>query len=142
MAEPNKPVTRPLPKLSELDTAGFWRATQEKKFNYQLCANCGTLVWHPRAHCTGCLDGQLEWHTSAGLGEIYSFSIIRQSYHPFFRGLVPYVLAYVDLDEGPRFLTNVVGIENPDTDVQIGQRVELVWEEHGDLNIPLVRPVA
>lgn len=141
MADQNKPASRPLPNLAELDTADFWRATQGKQFNYQQCASCGTVVWHPRAHCTGCLQGKLEWQTSAGMGEVYSFSIIRQSYHPFFRGQVPYVVAYVDLDEGPRFLTNVVNIDNPDTDVHIGQRVELVWEEHDELSIPLVRPV-
>jgi len=140
MAEQNKPVTRPLPNLAELDTAEFWRATAAQQFTYQQCSQCGTVVWHPRAHCTGCLDGELEWRTSAGLGEIYSFSIIRQSYHPFFRGQVPYVVAYVDLQEGPRFLTNVINIGDPDTDVHIGQPVELVWEPHDELSIPLVQP--
>ena len=76
------------------------------------------------------------------MGEIYSYSVIRQSYHPFFRNQVPYVVAYVDLDEGPRFLTNMIGIENPDEDVHVGQRVQLVWEEHETLNIPLVQPAS
>ena len=141
MAEQNKPVTRPLPGLHEPDTAPFWQATKNGEFTYQQCDACGTVVWHPRAHCTGCLDGRLVWKTVAGSGEIYSYSIIRQSYHPFFRNKVPYVVAYVDLDEGPRFLTNVTGIENPDEDVRVGQRVQLVWEEHDELSIPLVQPV-
>jgi uncharacterized OB-fold protein len=140
MAEQQTKATRPLPSLAELDTADFWRATKQKRFDYQQCVNCGTVVWHPRAHCTGCVQGELEWKTSAGLGEIYSYSVIRQSYHPFFRNQVPYVVAYVDLDEGPRLLTNLVNIEDPDRDVHIGQRVELVWEEHEELNIPLVQP--
>lgn len=139
MAEQNKPVTRPLPRLHEPDTAPFWRATKSGEFTYQQCDGCGTVVWHPRAHCTGCLDGKLAWKTSAGLGEIYSYSIIRQSYHPFFRNKVPYVVAYVDLDEGPRFLTNMTGIEDPDAEVRVGQRVRLVWEEHDELSIPLVQ---
>jgi uncharacterized OB-fold protein len=49
-------------------------------------------------------------------------------------------VAYVDLDEGPRFLTNVTGINDPLTDVHVGQSVELAWEEHDELSIPLVRP--
>ena len=138
----DKPVARPLPKLTELDTQAFWRGTQAKEFRYQQCANCGTLVWHPRAHCTGCVDGDLRWHVSKGLGEIYTFSVVRLSYHPFFRGKAPYAVAYVDLDEGLRFLTNVTGVDDPLTEVHIGQRVELVWEEHEELNIPLVRPVS
>ena len=48
-----------------------------------------------------------------GQGTIYSYSIVRLSYHPFFRGKAPYAVAYVDLDEGPRFLTNVVGVDDP-----------------------------
>lgn len=140
MADDNKP-TRPLPKLTESDTAPFWSATKQQEFRYQKCARCGTVVWHPRAHCTGCVDGELHWHVSAGLGTIYSFSIVRQSYHPFFRSQVPYAVALVDLDEGPRFLTNVVGIDDPTADVQIGQRVQLSWEAHEELAIPLVTPL-
>ena len=141
MSEEQKIPTRPLPKLTELDTAEFWRGTKNKEFRYQQCANCGTIVWHPRAHCTGCVDGDLQWHTSAGLGKIYSFSVVRLSYHPFFRGEAPYAVAYVDLDEGPRFLTNVVGVDDPAADVHIGQRVKVHWETHEELSIPLVTPV-
>ena len=135
-----KAPSRPLPKLNELDTGEFWQATANKEFRYQQCANCGTIMWHPRAHCTGCVDGDLRWKVSAGKGTIYSFSVVRLSYHAFFRTKVPYAVAYVDLDEGPRFLTNVTGIDDPLTDVRVGQRVELAWEEHDELSIPLVRP--
>jgi len=141
MSEEKKVPTRPLPKLTELDTAEFWRGTKDKEFRYQKCANCGTVVWHPRAHCTGCVDGDLQWHVSAGQGTIYSYSIVRLSYHPFFRGKAPYAVAYVDLDEGPRFLTNVVGVDDSRADVHIGQRVQLHWEEHEELSVPLVTPV-
>ena len=139
--EQKKTPTRPLPKLTEMDTAPFWLATKGKEFRYQQCNNCDTVVWHPRAHCTGCVDGDLQWKTSAGHGTVYSFSVVRQSYHPFFRTQVPYAVAYVDLDEGPRFLTNVVGVDDPLTQVEIGQRVELEWEEHEELSIPLVKPI-
>ena len=135
-----KAPSRPLPKLNELDTGEFWQATANKEFRYQQCANCGTIMWHPRAHCTGCVDGDLRWKVSAGKGTIYSFSVVRLSYHPFFRTKAPYAVAYVDLDEGPRFLTNVTGIDDPLTDIHVGQPVELAWEEHDDLCIPLVRP--
>ena len=135
-----KVPTRPLPKLTELDTAEFWQATAQQEFRYQQCSNCDTIVWHPRAHCTGCVDGDLQWKVSAGKGTIYSYSVERLSYHPFFRTKVPYAVAYVDLDEGPRFLTNVTGVDDPLTEVSVGQRVELAWEEHEELSIPLVKP--
>ena len=136
-----KTPTRPLPKLNELDTWEFWQATANREFRYQQCANCDTIVWHPRAHCTGCVDGDLHWKTSAGKGTIDSYSVVRLSYHPFFRTKVPYAVAYVDLDEGPRFLTNVTGVDDPLSEVSVGQRVELAWEAHEELSIPLVKPV-
>ena len=140
MADNQAEITRPLPSLSELDTAPFWQAAKTQSFQYQQCVRCETVVWHPRAHCTGCIDGKLEWRESAGSGEVYTYSIVRQSYHPFFRHKVPYAVVYVDLDEGPRLLTNLVGVEDPAEDIQIGMRVRLHWEIHEGLSIPLVEP--
>jgi uncharacterized OB-fold protein len=138
MADRKQPQ-RPLPRLDELDTAPFWQATGEKRLTYQCCADCGTVVFYPRRHCTGCLAGKLEWHTASGKGMIYSFSVVRQSYHPFFRALVPYAVAWIDLEEGPRLLSNVVGIDDPGS-LEIGQAVEVEWEPHEELCIPLFKP--
>lgn len=134
-------ATRPLPNLSEPDTAPFWAATREKKLTYQQCDACGTVVWHPRAHCTGCTAGTLRWHTASGRGTIYTYSVVRQSYHPFFRTRVPYAVAWIDLAEGPRLLSNVVGVADPTTDLTCGQAVEVEWEEHEEVNVPLFRVV-
>ena len=138
MSEPK----RPLPNLHEADTRPFWLATRQKVIRYQQCDACGTVVFYPRRHCTGCLDGQLVWKDSAGIGTVYTYSIVRQSYHPFFRGLVPYAVAWIDLDEGPRLISNIVGIEDPLRDLSIGMRVRVRWEEHDELSIPLFEPAA
>ncbi len=136
MAEP----TRPLPNPDEPDTREFWQATKTKTLRYQKCDKCGTVVWHPRRHCTGCTGGKLRWHTASGKATIYTFSVVRQSYHPFFRTQVPYAVAWIDLDEGPRILSNVVGVDDPTRDLACGQRVEVTWEEHEALNVPLFTP--
>ncbi|XOV81953.1 MAG: Zn-ribbon domain-containing OB-fold protein [bacterium] len=141
-SENKSEVTRPLPATDEMDTAAFWQSTNNQLFTYQQCTHCNTIVWHPRAHCTGCTNSNLQWRESAGKGEIYTYSVVRQSYHPFFRSRVPYAVVYVDLDEGPRLLTNMVGIEDPLLDISIGMRVQLHWEVHDTLCIPLVEPVA
>ena len=132
--------TRPLPSLDEVDTGGFWRATKDQVLNYQRCKSCGTVVWYPRAYPAQCMDGEIEVLESAGKGTIYSFSVVRQSYHPFFRNLVPYAVAYVDLDEGFRMLTNITGVTDPVAELHIGQAVKLVWEKHDKLSIPLFTP--
>jgi uncharacterized OB-fold protein len=137
MSEPK----RPLPRHDEPDTREFWAATKDKEFRYQQCDDCEKIVFYPRRHCTGCTSGNLSWKTSKGKGKVYTFSVVRQSYHPFFRNLVPYAVAWVDLDEGPRLATNIIGVEDPSTDVKIGQEVTLEWEEYEELSIPLFRPV-
>ena len=129
-------TTRPLPRANEPDTEDFWAATKEKEFRYQQCSHCKKVIFYPRRHCTGCTEGSLEWLVAAGTGTVYTFSIVRQSYHPFFRNLVPYTVAWIDLDEGPRILSNVIGTDT----VSVGQKVRVEWEEHDELNIPLFKP--
>jgi hypothetical protein len=137
----NRPAaSRPLPDVTEDDTRGFWTATRERRFVYLQCRRCSTVVFYPRQHCTGCTGGVLEEKTSAGFGTIYTYSVVRQSYHPFFRTQVPYVVAWIDLDEGPRFLSNVTGVGEPDLSL-IGRRVTIEWEPHDEVSIPLFRLV-
>ena len=131
---------RPLPNLHEPDTRPFWAATRDRQLTYQQCGDCGAVVFYPRRHCTGCLGNNLVWKESAGLGTVYTYSVVRQSYHPFFRGLVPYAVAWIDLDEGPRLVSNIVGVEDPVRDVRIGLRVRVRWEEHEELSLPLFEP--
>lgn len=139
MSEAEKKVpTRPLPKANEYDTADFWAGTKEKEFRYQQCQSCDTVVFYSRAHCTNCGSSDLKWQVASGNASVYSFSVVRQSYHPFFRNLVPYVVAWIDLDEGPRILSNVTDVAAED--VEIGMKLKLHWEEHEDLSIPLFKP--
>lgn len=136
----NEP-TRPLPSLKEPDTRPFWQATRDHELRFQRCSSCREIVFHPREHCTRCLSGTLVWERSKGKGEIYTFSVVRQSWHPFFRARVPYAVAWIDLDEGFRMMSNVIGVEDPARDLPIGQRVAVEWEDHEELAIPLFRPV-
>ena len=95
------------------------------------------MIFYPRAHCTGCLSSSLSWNISKGEGEVYTFSVIMQNRHPAFKDLGPYALAYVDLDEGFRIMTNVLGVDDPIEDVECGMRVKLTWIDQGEGNIAL-----
>ena len=139
MTEVAAAVARPQPRFPEPDTGPFWEATREERLTYQVCRRCGGVVFYPRSHCTHCTSLDLDLRTSAGRGSIYSFTVIRQQGHPFFRGRVPYVVAYVDLDEGFRMLTEVKG--DPGL-VGIGQRVEVRWEEGDEVRVPIFVPAA
>jgi uncharacterized OB-fold protein len=140
MSESRPAPKRPLPNPKEHDTAAFWAATKNRELKYQQCADCGTVVFYPRAHCTGCVGGNLQWKTASGKGTIYTFSVVRKAEHPYFRTLVPYAVAWIDLDEGPRILSNVVGVKDPANELNVGQRVTVEWEAHEELCLPLFRP--
>ena len=137
MADP----TRPLPSLHEPDTREFWEATKQHELRFQRCDRCKRVVFYPRHHCTHCLSDSLYWETSSGEGTLYTFSVVRQSYHPFFQPRVPYAVAWIDLDEGFRMMSNVIGVEDPARDLVIGQRVRVEWEDHESVSIPLFRPI-
>ena|ERR1700683_624073 len=125
---------RPLPLFPEPDTAPFWAATAEHRLAYQVCRACGQVVFHPRRHCTCCTSGDLEWRDSAGAGTVYTFTVIRQHGHPFFRARIPYLVGLIDLDEGFRMLAEIAA--DPET-LQVNQRVSVTWEDHADLSVPI-----
>ena len=126
--------TRPLPRFPEPDTEPFWRATREHRLLFQVDPVTGEVVFFPRRGA----DRALEWRESAGAGVIYTFTVIRQHGHPYFRAKAPYVVAFVDLDEGFRILAEVVA--DPDT-VHIGARVQVDWDDHEDVSVPVFRQV-
>ena len=130
---------RPQPTLDEADTRPFWEATKQHELRYQVCDDCGGVVFYPRRHCPHCMSMKLSWKTSRGEGAIYTYTIIRQIGHPAFRELAPYVVAWIDLDEGFRMLSNVVGVDAGS--VRIGQRVRVTWEDQDGVSLPLFTPV-
>jgi hypothetical protein len=128
---------RPLPTLAEPDTAPFWQATRQHRLTYQVCATCDEIVFYPRRHCTGCLSTNLRWHDSAGTGTVYTYTVIRQHGQPYFRSRLPYVVGFIDLDEGFRLMAE---IDAPPDAIRVGQRVTVGWEDHADLAVPVFRP--
>jgi len=134
---------RPMPQFFEPDTQAFWDATKDEKLVYQQCNDCNEVVFTPRAHCTNCGGDNLAQKESKGEGAVYTYSVVRQNRNPAFADLGAYALAYIDLDEGFRMLSNVVGVDNPLTDVNVGQRVKVTFEkqDEGDYPIPLFEPI-
>ena len=130
---------RPQPTLDEADTGPFWEATKQHELRYQVCDGCGGVVFYPRRHCPHCMSMKLSWKTSRGEGTVYTYTVIRQIGHPAFRELAPYVVAWIDLDEGFRMLSNVVGVDVDN--VHIGQRVRVTWEDQDGVSLPLFTPV-
>ena len=135
-------MARPQPRFPEPDTQPFYDATKEHRLTYQQCNACKNVVFYPRAHCTSCGSRDLAWKDSKGQGTVYTYSVVRLNRHPAFMPLGPYAVAYVDLDEGFRVLTNIVGVNDPLTDVKVGQRVKVQWEDQeSGIALPMFTPV-
>jgi uncharacterized protein len=111
------------------ETDEFWDATVAGRLLLARCDECATVIWYPKTYCPHCGGLSVSWDQASGLGTIYSFSVVHRA-SGLFRGAVPFVVAYVELAEGPRVLTNIVGCE-PDL-VQIGQSVRLVFCDTGE----------
>jgi len=138
MAETTEDPRRVLPRFPELDTEPFWAATKEHDLRYQVCDACAGVVFYPRRHCTYCTSTDLSWRSSAGFGTIYTFSVVRRSLHPSFMDLVPYVVSWVDVDEGFRIMTHIVDVDpdDPDSGLEIGARVKVSWIDRGEVDLP------
>jgi uncharacterized OB-fold protein len=119
---PAPPVT---PELKE-----FWAATANDKLMLPKCDACSTIIWYPRNFCPGCSGRSVTWVEASGDGSVYTFTIVRTSAAAGYGEATPYVVAYVELDEGPRVMTNVIGCD-PEQ-VTIGMKVRLCFHDTGE----------
>ena len=112
------------------ETRTFWEGTKQGKIMLPRCNACQTVIWYPRLFCPNCSSFDISWFQATGRGTIYSFTINRRANeNADYRDASPYVLAYVDLEEGPRIMTNIVDCE-PDS-VRVGQQVQAVFHDTG-----------
>ena len=129
---------RPLPTVDP-ETAPFWSATEDGRLLLCECQNCDLRFYYPRSLCPDCASDDVEGVAASGTGTVYSHTVTEHvSNWP--DDLLPAVVAYVELDEGPRVLTNIVGCDP--ADVEIGTRVEVRFvETDRDLAIPVFEPL-
>ena len=128
---------RPLPRIDE-ESRGYWEACRRHELVLQRCRACDAFRHYPRAICPGCLSDDTEWVRASGHGEVYTFTVTFQNQAPFFRESLPYVLAYVELEEGVQILTNLVDIDP--AAVSIGMKVEVAFEDVNDeIALPVFR---
>lgn len=132
-------LTRPAPLLTE-DNAAFWEAAAEGRLVAQRCAECGRFRHPPRPMCPECHSLAVEIVDLRGEGTIYSFSILHYPTTPYFD--YPVLGLLVDLDEGIRLVSNLVGVDPASiTDLSlIGRRVTVTFvPTDGDMAVPVFR---
>lgn len=128
---------KPRPRIDE-ENRWFWEACARHELYLQRCRGCGSLRFHPRAVCPACLSSDVDHVRASGRGKVYTFTVTHQNQAPGFREELPYVMAYVELEEGPRLLTNVVGCSVDEVKVGMDVAVEFQDVDAG-LSIPRFR---
>ena len=135
-----EPYDKPIPVASE-ESKLFWDACRRHELRFQRCTACHQFWFPPSNICPECLSDQWEWALTSGRGSVLSFVVFHRVYHPGFRDAVPYPVAIIALDEGPRFLSNVVGCAIED--IRVGMPVEVVFEDATEgCTLPKFRPVS
>jgi uncharacterized OB-fold protein len=115
----------------------YWDALREHRLVLQQCIECGQRQHYPRSVCMSCLSDSLNYVDCSGRGSVYSYTVIRRPPLPALRSLVPYALALVDLDDGVRMVSNIVG--DPEQ-VRIGRRVAVDFCDVTDeVTLPVFR---
>lgn len=112
-------------------TEAFWKATSEGRFILQRCDACDVVVWFPRKHCPECWSENLATFDASGEGTVYSYTIIRKVANEY-KQATPFVVAYVELAEGPRIMTNIVGCDVDS--VRVGMPVAIEFHDTGEGN--------
>ncbi|HEY6284188.1 MAG TPA: Zn-ribbon domain-containing OB-fold protein [Ktedonobacteraceae bacterium] len=136
MPESTRP--KPLPVLTE-ESRPFWEGCQQWKLLLQYCSECHQYQFYPRLYCMQCSSNTLRWVEASGHGVIYSYTIIHQNKSPEFVHDTPYNVAIVQLEEGPRMLSNIVGIEPGELRVDL--QVTVVFDRVTDfITLPRFRP--
>ncbi len=131
-------TSKPIPTVSA-ELAPFFEAAKAGQLVLQKCDSCGMLRFPPRELCSHCLAAGASWVPVTGRGEIFSYNIIHQVYHPGFAADVPYPVVVVQLEEGARMVSNLVDVQT--RDVRCGMPVEVVFEKLNDeITLPKFRP--
>jgi uncharacterized protein len=137
--QPSTSVSREPPSYSEL-AAPYWEAAAQGQMVIHHCGDCDANIFPPRPLCPSCWSESVSWREASGRGRIESFSVVHRAPNETFAAEVPYVVALVLLEEGPRLMTNIVGCD-PDS-VAIDMPVRVVFTQYDGFVLPQFEPDA
>jgi len=134
----NSAYEKPLPRIDEINKP-YWEAAKRHEFVLQRCDNCGNYRYPAGIVCPHCMSDKLTWVKVSGRGRVYTWVVIHQVYHPAFAGDIPYAVVAVELEEGPRMSTSLVGCKPED--ITIGMPVEVAFNDVSrEIALPVFRP--
>jgi len=132
-------LVKPLP-VPKKWSKPFWEAAKKHEFLLRKCKDCGHIDHPPYLYCTNCMSDNLEWFKASGRGTLFAFAINEYAVpYPFMPDL-PYVVALIDLKEGPRMVSNIVKCDHKK--LKNGMELEVVFEDaSNEISLPKWRPL-
>lgn len=131
-------MDKPLPEPTRISRP-FWDALREHRLQMQRCRDCQHWVWYPRPHCIHCGGRRLHWEPLDGGATLYSYCISPRPTAPAFADETPQALALVELAEGPRLATTLVGSE-PVAGWRIGMALQPWFDDRDGVTLLRFQP--
>jgi uncharacterized protein len=130
----DKPVPVPTP-----ETQPFWDGCTAGELRIQRCTDCGKPYFYPRPVCPDCGSANVEWFTASGRATLYSY-VINHRAAPGFADDAPYAIAVVQLEEGPRMMTNILGLPATPEALELDMPLQVTFEARGHVSLPQFKP--
>ena len=132
-------ITKPSPRITP-DNQPFWDACRAHELHVPFCSSCDVLFMPPSPICPHCLNMELSWRQVSGRGQVSTFVEVHQKWFEAFADDLPYNVAQIQLEEGPRLTANLVDVDN--ADIRVGMSVQVVFDDIDEqLTLPRFRPV-
>ena len=132
---PNAPVPQP-------ESEFYWSKAREGELWFRRCNVCRRAYFYPRDICPACFSRDTSWIRSSGRGSLYSFAIVHRPPSEAWRDLTPYVVAIVELEEGVRMPTNLIGVAPDPRSIRVGMPVIVKFKAVSDqVSIPVFEPL-
>jgi uncharacterized OB-fold protein len=130
-----------LPVSPSPDAAPFWEACGRREFVLPYCCGCAGFFWYPRTLCPRCGSRAIEWRRASGRGRLHAFCIHHHTPLAAFRDAVPFVTVLVELEEGPRIMSLLDGVEPDPAAIRCEMPLEVAFAELEDGGmLPVFRP--
>jgi uncharacterized OB-fold protein len=128
------PAPRPTP-----ETLPFWEGAAAGELRVQRCHSCERHYFYPRPFCPRCFSDEVEWTVASGDARLVSYVINHRPLPPFDPSR-PLVVALVELAEGPRMMSNIIGVEPEPSALELDMPLKVSFARRGDYALPVFTP--
>lgn len=137
MSDTDTDVQAPGPEITDLNRP-YWEGLKEGRHQFQCCSGCGHRWLPARSECPNCLGDGWSWQTASGHAQLVSWVVYRIAYHASFASRLPYTVAVVQLEEGPRMFSNIIGADA--ASLRIDMPLRMVIEDEGGTAVARFTP--